>query len=70
MTAGRRYRNRRKAAAGCHEKKDKQRIWPQIVIRFDRETFDQVATIAARERISFAEQARRLVEIGLEELKC
>ena len=38
----------------------------RIVIGFDDETFSQIRRRAERERTSFAEQARLLIEWGLE----
>src|SRR5690242_14867119 len=53
-------------AVGCCKPDDLARERPQIVIRFDRETFDQVAATAARNGISFNEQVLTFVEWGLE----
>ncbi len=38
----------------------------RIVIGFDEDTFEQVRRRAATEKTSFAEQARLLIEWGLE----
>lgn len=40
----------------------------RILVSFDDETFGQVRGLAERAGISFAEQNRQLVEIGLEEV--
>jgi hypothetical protein len=53
-------------ALGSHDKRDTERIYPQIVIRFDRETFDQVAAAALKKQISFAEQVRLYCVWGIE----
>jgi len=58
--------HRRAPAVGCHHPRDKQKERPQIVIRFDRDTFDQVRALAVKEGTSFSEQVRRLIEWGLE----
>jgi len=55
-------------AVGAFSRKDKNRDHPQIVIRFDRETFDQIAAIAKRNQWSFAGVTRLLVEWGLEDM--
>ncbi|OWJ67423.1 hypothetical protein [Inquilinus limosus] len=39
----------------------------RIVVSFDRDTFEQIRQRAERERTSFAEQVRTLVEWGLED---
>lgn len=38
----------------------------RIAVEFDQETFDLVQTLALRDRVSFAEVVRQLVEWGLE----
>ena len=55
-----------KPATGCYRRDDVAREYPQIVLRFDRETFEQVAALALRQRVSFNEQALTLIEFGLE----
>ncbi len=39
-----------------------------VSVRFDPETFEQIRARAERERTSFGEQVRVLVEVGLEEM--
>jgi hypothetical protein len=39
---------------------------PQIVIRFDRDTFDEIRARAVKEQTSFSEQVRKLIVWGLE----
>lgn len=56
-------------AVGAFSRKDKNRERPQIVIRFDRETFDHIAAIAKRNGWSFNGVTRLLIEWGLEDLK-
>ena len=51
-------------AQGCKRRGDKATT--QIVIRMDDDTFNQVRDRASRERTSFAEQVRILIEWGLE----
>lgn len=53
-------------AVGCFGKRDKNKEHPQIVIRFDVETFEQIRTRAVANRTSFSKQVRELIEIGLE----
>lgn len=53
-------------ALGACRPDDQQRLTPQIVVRFDRETFDQIRGRAVAQHTSFAEQVRQLVEWGLE----
>lgn len=55
-------------AVGSFSRKDKNCERPQIVIRFDRETFDQIAAIARRNQWSFSGVTRLLVEWGLEDM--
>lgn len=38
----------------------------QIAIRFDPDTFAQIEILAVKDRVSFAEKVRQLVEWGLE----
>ena len=40
--------------------------YKQIAIRFDPETFAEIEGLAIRDRVSFAEKVRQLVEWGLE----
>lgn len=56
-------------AVGAFSRRDKNRERPQIVIRFDRETFDQIRAIAQRNNWSFNGVTRLLVEWGLEEMR-
>ena len=56
-------------AVGAFSRRDKNCEHPQIVIRFDRETFDQIAAIAKRNEWSFAGVTRLLVEWGLEDME-
>jgi hypothetical protein len=53
-------------AVGCCKPDDVARERPQIVLRFDRETFDQVARRAANNGHSFNEECLLLIEWGLE----
>jgi len=57
---------KRQPAAGSFRRDDKEHLHPQIVVRLDRETFDQVRELAARENVSFSQKARDLIEWGLE----
>jgi hypothetical protein len=62
--------NRRTTPArGSCKRDDPKRENPQIVARFDRETFDEIAAIAARNGWSFNETLRLLVEWGLEDMR-
>jgi len=56
-----------KSARGSCKKDDKHKLRPQIVIRFDRKTFNQVRRLADHNGASFNETIRLLVEWGLEE---
>jgi len=56
---------RRQPAVGSCRRDDPQRINPQIVARLDRETFDEIAAIAATNDWSFNRTLRLLVEWGL-----
>lgn len=57
---------RRKPAEGCHVRGDVHRLCPQVVVRFDRKTFDQIRARAVKQSTSFSEQCRLLIEWGLE----
>ena len=41
----------------------------RIVVGFDPETFEQVRNLAKKSGVSFSEQARQLVEFGLEDVR-
>lgn len=56
----------RTPAVGCHDARDTMRERPQIVIRFDRDTFDEIRARAVKEQTSFSEQVRKLIVWGLE----
>jgi hypothetical protein len=58
-------RKRQKPASGCYAARDTQRIWPQIVIRFDLDTFAQIQAAALKQQISFAAMVRQLCENSL-----
>jgi hypothetical protein len=53
----------RRAPTVGHERRGGNK---QIAIRFDPETFAQIEALAVRDRVSFAEKVRQLVEWGLE----
>lgn len=38
----------------------------RIVVQFDPETFDEIEALAAKDKVSFAEKVRQIVEWGLE----
>jgi hypothetical protein len=65
---GLRMSKRREPAVGCHVRRDVERKWPQIVIRFGRETFEQVRVLARTNGVSFGAQIRQLVEFGIDDL--
>lgn len=54
-----------KVARGCCRRDDIAGLSPQAVVRFDRETFDRIAAMAARDGVSFAQQVRLYVEWGM-----
>jgi hypothetical protein len=58
-------RKMNKRAKGSCRHDDPQRLHPQIVARFDRETFDEIAAFAERKEWSFNSALRLLVEWGL-----
>lgn len=53
---------RRHKAARGFARKDRRRI----VVDFDQDTFDEVSRMAVKNKISFGEAVRQLVEWGLE----
>ena len=59
-------RSPRLVAIGSCRRDDPERLSPQTVVRFDRETFEQVRALAIRDGVSFSEKVRQLVEWGLE----
>jgi hypothetical protein len=54
-----------KRATGSHRRDDLQRIHPQIVVRFDRESFDEIAAFAEQKKLSFNAAVRLLTTWGL-----
>jgi hypothetical protein len=54
-----------KRARGSYRRDDAERINPQIVARFDRETFDEIAAFAESKGLSFNAALRVLAEWGL-----
>jgi len=40
----------------------------RVVVSFDTETFGQIQTMALRDRVSFGEKVRQLVEWGMMEV--
>lgn len=59
-----RHTQKRPVAKGVVDPRDPTRR--QIVVAFDGDVFDQVRKRAVKEKTSFAEQVRLLVEWGLE----